>query len=119
MTIRYQADADFDKRVVRAVRRRESTIDFQLASEARSGLGLEGIPDDQVLAIAAQEKRILITHDRRTMPAHFANFIGMSESPGVLIISQKMPLSVAVEHLITIWAASEAEEYINQIVPLQ
>jgi hypothetical protein len=117
--VRYQADADFDKRIVRAVKRREATIDFQSASEARSGLGLDGVPDERVLAICVEEGRILVTHDRRTMPTHFANFIVNAASPGVLIISQKMPLNVAVEHLVTIWGASEAEEWINQITPLK
>ena len=52
------------------------------------------------------------------MPRHFAEFITKEVSPGVIIIPQKMPLAVAVEWLVIIWAASEAEEWVNQIVPL-
>jgi hypothetical protein len=116
--VRYQADADLDKRIVRAVRRHEPGIDFQFASEAQSGRGLSGLLDDKVLAVAAEEGRILVTHDRRTMPKHFAEFIATQVSPGVLIIPRRMPLRVAMEWLITIWTASEAEEWVNQIVPL-
>jgi len=116
--VRYQADADLDRRIVSAVRRHEPGIDFQFASEARSGGGLRGLLDDQVLAVAAQEGRILVTHDRRTMPRHFAEFITTRVSPGVIIIPRRMPLNVAVEWLIMIWAASEAEEWVNQILPL-
>ena len=118
MKVRYQADADLDRRIVNAVRRRESDIDFRFASEARSGRGLKGLLDDAVLAIAAEEGRILVTHDRRTMPRHFAAFITTHVSPGVLIIPRRMQLRDAVEWLITIWAASEAEEWLNQILPI-
>jgi len=118
MKVRYQADADLDRRIVRATRRREPAIDFQLASEAQSGRGLQGLSDEQVLALAAQEGRILVTHDYRTMPSHFARFIATTASPGVIILPQKMPLSVAAEWMVTIWAASEAEEWVNQIIAL-
>ena len=118
MKVRYQADADLDRRIVRATRRHEPAIDFQLASEVQSGRGLQGLSDEQVLALAAQEGRILVTHDYRTMPGHFARFIATATSPGVIILSQRMPLSVAAEWMVLIWAASEAEEWVNQLISL-
>ena len=51
--------------------RRMPEIDFQTATEA----GLEGLRDENVLKIAAGEKRILIAHNRKTMPKNFAEFI--------------------------------------------
>ena len=71
MTVRYQADADLDQAIVTGVLRREPTIDFQTAFAA----GLEGVKDPEVLAIAAKQERILVSHDRRTMPLEFAEFI--------------------------------------------
>lgn len=68
MKIQFQADADFNVEVVLGLLRREPGIDFQTAAEAN----LRGVPDPEVLALAAQEQRILVTHDRRTMPRHFA-----------------------------------------------
>jgi hypothetical protein len=53
----FQTDADFDRRSVRATSRREPAIDLQLATAARGGAGLRGIPDAQVLVVAAQEGR--------------------------------------------------------------
>jgi hypothetical protein len=116
--VRFQADADFDRRIVRSVRRHEPSIDFQFASEARNGAGLRGVGDDEVIAYAAQEGRALVTHDRRTVPYHFANFILHSTSPGVFVMAQTMQLGRAVEWLITIWAASEGEEWTNRIIIL-
>jgi uncharacterized membrane protein len=58
----------------------------------------------------------LVTHDRRTMPEHFrAHLLAGKSSPGVLIVSQGVPLASAVDSIILIWAASQAEEWRNQI----
>ena len=59
MKVRFQTDADFDRCIVRATVRREPAIDLQLATAARGGAGLRGLPDAQVLAVAAQEGRML------------------------------------------------------------
>jgi Domain of unknown function (DUF5615) len=64
--VRFQADADFDRRIVQAASRHEARIDLQLATAALDGAGLRGVPDDQVLAIAAHEGRILLSHDHPT-----------------------------------------------------
>jgi Domain of unknown function (DUF5615) len=117
--VRFQADADLDRRIVRATRRREQASSFQFATEARSGVGLINLPDDQVLAAAASEGRMLVTHDRRRMPQHFGHFVSADTSPGVIVVPQNLPLGIAVEWLVTIWSASEAEEWANQILLLQ
>ena len=114
MKIRYQADADLNADIVVGVWRREPMIDFQSADEA----GLEGISDPDVLAHAAQEGRILVSHDRKTMPRHFAAFIAATTSPGLMIVSQNADVRLVIDELIMIWAASEAEEWINSIITI-
>jgi hypothetical protein len=114
VTVRYQADADLNQVIVTGVLRREPAIDFQTAFDA----GLEGIKDADVLAIAAQQGRILISHDRRTMPLEFAKFITSNQSAGVLIISRKLEIEMVIEELLLIWAVSSAEEWINRIAKL-
>jgi len=66
MIVRFQADANLNQIILLAARRREPTIDFQTAMEAE----LSGVNDPEVLARAAHEGRILVTHDRKTMPRH-------------------------------------------------
>jgi hypothetical protein len=112
--IRFQADADLNEEIVAGVVRQEPDIDFQTATEAN----LHGLPDEEVLAYAAQETRIPLTHDRRTMPAHFATFIVNQTSPGAFIISQKTSVRDAIEELLLLWSASEQEEWENLIVDL-
>jgi hypothetical protein len=116
--VRFSADADFDRRIAHATLRREVSIDLQLAAVARDGAGLRGVPDDQVLAEAAREGRILLSHDHRTIPRHFATFITLQHSPGVIIMPQRMGIRLALEWIVTIWGTSEAEEWIDQIIIL-
>jgi predicted nuclease of predicted toxin-antitoxin system len=102
-----QADADLNVEIVAGVLRREPSIDFQTADEAN----LRRVPDPEVLTLAAQEGRILVTHDRRTMPRPFADFTLHHSSPGVCIIAQTLRVRVAIEELLLVWAASERAEW--------
>jgi hypothetical protein len=114
MNVRFQADADLNEIIVKATLRREPCIDFQTARAA----GLSGLGDQEVLAGAARSGRLLATHDRKTMPTHFATFIARETSAGVLVIPQRLPIAQVVEDLILIWAASEAEDWFNRILSL-
>lgn len=93
------------------VKRREPGIDFRSAQSAQ----LEGIEDSTVLEIAARESRILVSHDYGTMPRHFRDFVARQVSPGVILISQELPVGIAVESLIMLWSASEAREWENHL----
>jgi len=79
--ILFQADADFNQNIVTAVIRREPKINFQTALL----VGLRGLRDLEVLEIAEKEGRILISHDQKTMPKYFAEFITTQTSYGLLI----------------------------------
>jgi len=68
-----------------------------------------------VLERAAQEGRVLVSHDRRTMPHHFAAFIAVRTSAGVILAPKNLSIHQAVEDLMLAWEASEAEEWVNQI----
>jgi len=96
---------------VRAVCRREPSVDFQTAQVA----GLSGVADPEVLGRVAEEGRVLVTHDFQTMPNHFAEFIVTQQSAGLLLIPQHLPIASAVEDLLLIWATMEADEWINLI----
>ena len=114
MTVRYQADADLKRVILLAVARQEPAVDFRSAADA----GLVALPDKEVLAAAAEAGRVLVSHDLKTMPRHFGEFVQSSQSPGVLLIPQRLPVPDAVEQLIMIWAASDPEEWVNRICVL-
>ncbi|MBD2168030.1 DUF5615 family PIN-like protein [Calothrix membranacea FACHB-236] len=112
--VRFQADADLKQAIVTGAVRRQPNLDFQSANAA----GLDGKKDSEVLQIAAQDGRVLVTHDRKTMPTEFGAFIMSQTSSGVLILSQNLPISDAIESLILVWETSIAEEWVNQIMSI-
>lgn len=114
MRIRFQADADLNHTIVLATVRREPGIDFQSAVQA----DLEGLKDPEVLALAAGSGRLLVTHDTKTMPGHFAEFIQTATSPGVLLVPQHLPIAAVVEDLILLWSVTDPEEWANRIARL-
>lgn len=112
--IRYQADADLNQAIVTGVLRQEPQIDFQTAFDAR----LDSLNDLEVLALVADQKRILVTHDRKTMPYYFAEYISQDKSAGVLIVSKRTDVKIIIDELILIWSVSSAEEWINRIAKI-
>lgn len=109
--IRFQADADFNQKILKATLRLEPLIDFQTATSA----GLEGVQDPEVLLLAAQQGRLLVSHDQTTMPQHFADFISTQTSAGVLIVPKPLTISEVVEDLVLIWLAESPQDWINRI----
>jgi hypothetical protein len=111
--VRFLADADLNYAIVKGCRRHEPTLDFLSANEAR----LEGLPDPDVLAFAAEQNRILVTHDLKTMPRHFGeHLLRRLSSPGVFLVSQYAAIGEVIDELVLIWAASDPEEWRNRIV---
>ena len=112
MNVRFLADADLKFQIVVAVRQLEPAVDFQSANEA----GLTGVKDSDVLLYAARERRIVVSHDRSSMPDHFFSFIRSHQSPGLIIVSQRFPISAAANDLVLMWAASKPAEWENKVV---
>jgi hypothetical protein len=109
---RFQADADLDGRIIRGLRRAAHKIDIGTAADAK----LEGLSDADVLRILADPGRLLVSQDRRTMPAHFARYAAAAQSPGVILLRGAIPVATAIDELLLIWSASEAEEWIGRLV---
>jgi len=89
---RFQADNDLRGSIRTGVLRREPSVDFQSAHKAK----FDGLPDPDVLRLAAEEGRILISH--------------------ALWCCRGTPLGSAIESVVLIWLASEADEWIDRIV---
>lgn len=68
--------------------RLEPRVDFRTADAA----GLQGMDDLTVLELAARDGRILVSHDKSSMPDNFARFIERNKSPGVLIVPRGLKL---------------------------
>jgi hypothetical protein len=116
MSIRFQADNDLKRIIVYATLRREPSIDFQTAQTAR----FDDVDDDLVLRRTSEEGRILVSHDKRTMPRRLVEFIERGgTSPGVLlVIPQNALIRNVAETLILIWADDRPEEWVNLITKI-
>jgi hypothetical protein len=111
--VRFLADADLNKTVVTGVLRREPAVDFLTAHAA----GLRAMSDSAVLALAAEQQRVLVSHDVGTMPAHFRAFRNAGrDSPGVFLLPQSLNLAEAIDEVLVIWLTSEASEWENRLV---
>ena len=116
MSIRFQADNDLKRIIVDATLRRELRIDFQTAQAAH----LDDLDDEAVLRLAASQSRILVSHDKRTMPKALASLVALGgTSPGLLlVIPQNALIRDVVEALILIWADDRANDWRDLVVKI-
>jgi hypothetical protein len=110
LSVRFQADADLNPEIARGLRRREPSIDFRAAV----GVIADGTADSEVLQIAAEDGRVLVSRDVTTMPDHFARFIARHESPGMLLIPSRRSLGTTIEGLLVVWLTWTPEDLRNQ-----
>jgi len=111
--VRFLADADLNKAIVSGVLRREPSLDFLTAQAAQ----LRGMSDPEVLELAAQQQRVLVSHDVGTMPSHFSAFKKSGkQSSGVFLIPQSFDVGMAIDELLLVWLASEASDWKDRLV---
>jgi predicted nuclease of predicted toxin-antitoxin system len=111
--VRYLFDEDCNARIVRGVRRRTSKLDLITVQET----GLGSANDSEILAHAAAEGRIVVSHDVRTMTAHATiNMAFGSPMAGLLLIPQTYPIGQAIEDLLLIAEVSTGEEWQGKIL---
>jgi predicted nuclease of predicted toxin-antitoxin system len=110
--IRFAADEDFDNDIIRGLRRRQPEIDVLRVQDA----GIRSAADPVVLAWAADEDRVLLTHDVTTMSAHAIDRVRIGQRmPGVIIVHQHLDIGNVIDDLVVIAGCSSATEWINQV----
>ena len=110
--IRFLADEDFDGRIVRGLLRQLPHLDIVRVQD----VGLQSATDAEILAFAARENRVVLTHDVTTMSAfaYRRTNEGLSMS-GVFEIAQELPVGLAIEELILIAECSLENEWQGQV----
>lgn len=110
-------DQDFDQDILRGLRLKLPQLDAVTAYE----IGLSEAPDPELLGWAAEQRRLLVTHDRQTMPGHIADRMAAGEkTAGVVIVSRRLPIGRVIEDLeLIVVCTSEAEwENVTRHLPL-
>jgi hypothetical protein len=95
--LRMGADENFDNDILRGMLRRAPDLDVRRVQDA----GLTGADDPTVLAWAADEERILLTHDVTTL-THYAQLriAAGQRVPGVFAVAQTALTGTVVEDLL-------------------
>ena len=110
--LRLLIDQDLDHDILRGLIRRIPQLDAVTAYE----IGMSEATDSQLLAWAAQEGRIIVTHDRTTMPTHAADLMGEGENiAGLFVALRSLPLHQVIEDLELMVTCSEKDEWVNVI----
>ena len=111
--LRLATDEDFNNRILRGLLRRKPDLDIVRVQDA----GLIGRSDAEVLKWAAQENRVLITHDVTTMKQAVDERLAAGlPMPGVFEISQQVPIAQAIEDILLLAECSREGEWEGQII---
>jgi hypothetical protein len=107
-------DEDFNNRLLRGVLRRQPQLDIVHVQDV---LTREERDDDRkVLAWAAAEQRLLLTHDVTTMRPYAETRVAAGlPMPGVFEVSQYLPIGQAIEEILLLAECSREGEGEGQI----
>ena len=82
-------------------------------------VGLEGEPDPDVLAWAAAEGRVLLTHDVNTVPRFaYERASAGKPMPGVFAVPSLVAIGEVVEDVLLLASVSEEDEWAGQVLYL-
>jgi hypothetical protein len=110
--IRLLADENLHNNIIRGLRLREPDIDLVRVQD----VGLSGADDPTVLAWAAEQGRILLTHDLRTITAFAYERVRAGQSmPGVFEIPRTLSVSAAIEDMLLVATCSTDGEWEGQV----
>jgi hypothetical protein len=105
-------DENFNNDILRGLRRRNPALDVVRLQD----VGLGRADDPTVLEWAAQQGRVLITHDVSTITAHaYARVVAGKPMPGVFEVPRTVALTVAIEDLLLIAECSQPGEWEGQV----
>jgi len=106
------ADENLNNDIVRGLRRRKPDVDIVRVQD----VGLSGADDQAVLEWAAQEGRVLLTHDVSTIARHAHERVRAGKPlPGVFEISRSLPIAAVIEDLLLLAECSLDGEWEGQV----
>ena len=110
--LRLLADENFNNAILRGLWLRNPELDVVGVQD----VGLSGEEDPVVLDWASREGRVLLTHDKATIP-HFAYERIQSGQPmaGVCEVSRKVSMSQAIDEILLIAECSDLSDWEYQV----
>jgi hypothetical protein len=106
--LRLLADENFNGDIVRGLLLRQPDLDIVRAQD----VGFAGADDPDILAWAAENNRIVLTHDRATMSDYaYERVAAGEEMAGVFILNDRFPVGRAIEEILLLVACTEQGEW--------
>ncbi len=113
--LRLLSEENFNRDIVRGLMLRLPTLDLSRVQD----VGLAEADDPTILMWAAANNRILLTHDRATMPDFaYARVVAGQPMPGVFVVNDRMSIRQAIDELLLMDACSEQGEGAGLVVYL-
>ncbi len=113
--VRFITDEDFDGRIVRGLFRRKRDLNLVRVQD----VGLLGASDEKLLEWATDNNRIVLTHDKRTMPRHIRDRLNAGlHVPGVFIVNDWASIGRCIDDLQLIAECSNESEWQDRIIYL-
>ena len=110
--IRLAFDENFNNDVLRGLLRRNPALDVVRVQDA----GLRSADDPAVLAWAAADDRVMVSHDVCTLTAFaYARVKAGQPMPGLIEAGPDVPIATAIEDLLLIAECSEPGEWEGQV----
>ncbi len=110
--IKLATDEDFNNRILRGVLRRQPALDIRRKQDSVIGRA----NDLQVLAWAASEGRVLLTHDASTMAGFaYERIVAGLPMSGLFELRQEVPIGVAIEEVLLLAECSIEGEWEGQV----
>ena len=106
--LRLLSDENFNGDVVRGLFLRQPDLDLLRVQD----VGLRKVDDPAILDWAASNGRILLTHDRATMPDFAYERLDRGQAMlGVFVINDRMPVRQVIDELLLLNDCSEQDEW--------
>lgn len=113
--LRLLADENFNGEIVRGLLLRQPGLDIVRVQD----IGLAGAEDPEILGWAAENRRIVLTHDLATMSDYaFERVAAAEDMAGVFILNDRFPIGRAIEEILIMATCTEQEEWSGRAVHL-
>jgi len=106
--LRLLSDENFNGDIVRGLLLRQADLDLLRVQD----VGLRKADDPTILHWAAENDRIVLTHDRATMPDLAGErLVNEEQMSGLFVINDRMPVRQAIDELLLLVNCSEQSEW--------
>ena len=110
--LRLAADENLNNAIVRGLLRQQPDLDIVRVQDT----DVSGADDPTVLEWAAQEGRLLLTHDVSTMTKYAYERVRAGQPmPGVFEVNRAVPIGRAIEDLLLLAGCSREDEWEGQV----